>query len=69
MGLMNRVLSTTGAVAGDGLLKRALELRQSAQARTQKASAVGALVLEPTTSRQVDEEKKKPSLRYWKRAA
>jgi hypothetical protein len=69
MGLMNRVLRTTGAVAGDGLLKRALELRQTARQNLPAPAPARSVPLEPAAIRQVDAEKKKPSQPYSTRAA
>jgi hypothetical protein len=69
MGLMNRVLRTTGAVAGEGLLKRALELRRTAQLTAPAPDPSRVVQLEPAGPRQVNAEKKKPSLPYSKRAA
>jgi hypothetical protein len=69
MGLMSRVLRTTGAVAGDGLLKRALELRRTAQLGNARPSPASTVSLQPAGLRQVDAEKKKPSPQYSKRAA
>lgn len=69
MGLMSRILSKTGSVAGDGLLKRALELRQAAQKKAGEPVMIGGLPTRPVDSAQADAQKKKPLQRYWKRAA
>ncbi len=69
MGLMSRILSKTGAVAGDGLLKRALKLRSAAQKKTGDSTLAGELPLRPADPAQVEAEKKKPLQRFSKRAA
>ena len=69
MGLMHRILSRTGAVAGDGLLKRALELRSAAQKKAADSSLAGQLPPQPSDLAQVEAEKKKPLRRFSKRAA
>ncbi|MBU8913852.1 MAG: hypothetical protein KOO61_07505 [Spirochaetales bacterium] len=69
MGLMSRILSKTGAVAGDGLLKRALELRLAAQKKVGDPVLIGALPTRPVDPAEADAEKKKPLQRFSKRAA
>ena len=69
MGLMNRILSQSGAVAGDGLLKRALELRRAAQKKADDPVMVHEMAGHTASPMQVDAEKKKPLRPFWKRAA
>ncbi len=69
MGLMSRILSKTGAVAGAGLLKRALELQRVARDKIGDPALAGELPPQPPGRGQIDAEKKKPSLQSSKRAA
>ncbi len=69
MGLMNRVLRWTGEVAGDGLLKRALELRRVAQDKGSGLALAGELPPQPAGRGQIDAEKKKPLRQSSRKAA
>ncbi len=69
MGLMSRILSRTGSVAGEGLLKKALELRQVAQDAASEPVPAGERQHLPADQEQVEAEKKKPLRRFSTRAA
>ena len=69
MGLMSRILSKIGTVAGDGLLKRAFELRSAAQKNAGDFTLIGELPAQPADPAQIEAEKKKPLQRFSKRAA
>jgi hypothetical protein len=64
MGLMSRVLSSTGKTSGKGLLRRALELRSRVQSHDQTDPAGTTLetrtVVEGAAAPAVDTQKKKP---------
>ena len=69
MGLMSRVLSSSGTAGGDGLLRRALELRRAAQVRPAAPVASLHVSVEPASGTLTDPEKKKPSHQFGKKAA
>ena len=69
MGLMSRILSRTGSAAGEGLLKRALELRQDAQDAAGESILAGERPSKTADRDQVEAEKKKPLRRFSTKAA
>ena len=69
MGLMNRVLTSTGKTASDGLLGHALELRRAAQLKPEEAEVVAATPTAAENRGLTDSEKKKPSMLYCENAA
>lgn len=69
MGLMQRILSTSGTTAGDGLLKRALELRSTAQATPSPSVARSTASVAAARVGLPDTQKKKPSTTFLTNAA